>query len=193
MSASRVLLLAGLAGFALLVLAGCQATRAGYQTAPYRVIQREGRVEIREYPVLRVVETVQGGDDFMRLFRYISRDNASNQKISMTTPVFMDRNPSGERTMAFVLPTTLTAPPVPKSDRVALREISGGTFAVLRFRGRQQGPDGEAAGRLKAWLVAHPFTALGAPRFAYFDPPWTPGFLRRNEVMIPIRPLSPAP
>lgn len=26
----------------------------------------------------------------------------------------------------------------------------------------------------------------GTPRFARFDPPWTPWFLRRNEVVLPI-------
>jgi hypothetical protein len=29
----------------------------------------------------------------------------------------------------------------------------------------------------------------GTPFSAYYDPPWTPGFLRRNEVLIPIPPL----
>ena len=29
-------------------------------------------------------------------------------------------------------------------------------------------------------------SAAGAPRFARFDPPWTPWFRRRNEVVVPV-------
>lgn len=185
---SRLLIVAGLVGVAIASFAGCQATRAGYETAPYRVLQKDGRVELRDYPTLHVAETRQGGDDFMRLFRYISRDNAAEQKIAMTTPVFMSEGGGGQRTMAFVLPGKLSSPPSPKNEQVAVRELPGGTFAVLRFRGGRQGPGGEALARLRTWLKEHQKTAVGEPMFAYFDPPWTPAFLRRNEVMLRLQP-----
>ena len=189
---SRSVILASVSIIAVVAatLAGCQATRAGYETAPYRVIRRDGKVQIREYPALKIAETATGGGDFMRLFHYISRENAAHQKISMTTPVFMAGSASGDRTMAFVLPDSLGESPAPKDGNVKVRQLDGGTFAVLRFRGRQQGPDDEAAGRLKAWMRDHQLAGIGEPRFAYFDPPWTPGFLRRNEVMIRI-PAAP--
>jgi len=54
------LLLLGVA--TVIVIAGCKATRGGYETAPYRVAQAHGRFEVRDYPALTVVETpVQGG------------------------------------------------------------------------------------------------------------------------------------
>ena len=180
-----------LAGLLLATVAGCQATRAGYETAPYRVLRRDGPVEVRAYPALQVAETPSGGDDFMRLFRYISKENSGGQKIAMTTPVFMSGVGSGVgspgRKMAFVLPGTLEQPPTPKDAQVQVRRTEAGTFAVLRFRGGQQGPDGVAAQKLRAWLASQDLPAVGEPQFAYFDPPWTPGFLRRNEVMIPVR------
>jgi DNA gyrase inhibitor GyrI len=149
-------------------------------------VSRDGPVELRAYPTLRLAETPMGGDDFMRLFRYISRGNSAEQKIAMTTPVFMNADDRSERSMAFVLPETLTAPPSPKNDRVTVREVAGGTFAVVRFRGGRQTTEGAAATRLKTWLSAQAITPLEGPKFAYFDPPWTPGFLRRNEVMVRI-------
>ncbi len=185
-----VFVLLGAAVAIAATVAGCQATRAGYETAPYKVVGRDGPVELRTYPTLRVAETQSGSDDFMRLFRYISRDNAADQKIAMTTPVFMDADGKAERSMAFVLPESLTVPPAPKNDRVAVREVPGGTFAIVRFHGRRQTADGVAATRLRDWLKAHSITPLEAPRFAYFDPPWTPGFLRRNEVMVRIPPTA---
>jgi hypothetical protein len=33
-------------------------------------------------------------------------------------------------------------------------------------------------------MTAADLRVLSPPVFAYFDPPWTPGFLRRNEVML---------
>jgi DNA gyrase inhibitor GyrI len=186
MSRVSIFLLLGAAVAVAAAVAGCQATRAGYETAPYKVVGRDGPVEFRSYPALRVAETPTGGDDFMRLFRYISRDNKADQKIAMTTPVFMATDEKSERSMAFVLPETLTTPPAPKNDRVTVREVPGGTFAVIRFHGRRQTAEGEASTRLRAWLTSRNLTPLEAPRFAYFDPPWTPGFLRRNEVMVRI-------
>jgi len=37
---------------------------------------------------------------------------------------------------------------------------------------------------LKDWMKTEGLSGLPPPVFAYFDPPWTPGFLRRNEVML---------
>ncbi len=175
-----------LTGVALagLLWTGCAVTRAGYQSAPYRVLEKDGRVELRAYPALRVAETQKGGDDFMRLFRYISKGNATEQKIAMTTPVFMAGEGTTNAQMAFVLPETLTNPPAPASDQVVVRQLPPATYAVLRFRGGQQGPEDEAARELRAWMEHRNLTAQGAPQFAYFDPPWIPGFLCHNEVMI---------
>ena len=167
-------------------LTGCQATRAGYASAPYRVVRTDGKVEVRDYPELRLAETPMGGDDFMRLFGYISRGNSGNEKIAMTTPVFMAEPAGSTRTMAFVLPEGLATPPSPTDSAVANRRMGPGRFAVLRFRGSRQGPEGEAAMRLRTWIRTQGLATTGVPTFAYFDPPWTPGFLRRNEVMIPL-------
>ena len=181
----RMVLIAATLLVVALAWSGCAMTRAGYESAPYSVLEKDGRVEIRQYPILRVAETPRGGDDFMRLFRYISKGNVSGQKIAMTTPVFMSGKGGTDETMAFVLPESLTAPPAPNGDRVSIRELPPSTFAVLRFKGGQQGPDGTAAQKLQRWMSDHRLPVGGPVRFAYFDPPWIPGFLRRNEVMIP--------
>jgi len=168
-------------------VAGCQLTRAGYESAPYHVLQTDGPVEIRQYPALRIVETRSEGDDFMRLFRYISKDNAAGEKIAMTTPVFMIGVGTTNEQMAFVLPQDLSQPPAPGNQAVSLKEIQPGTFAVRRFRGGQQSVNGPAAAELREWMNGRHLPAEGDPVFAYFDPPWIPGFLCRNEVMIPTR------
>ena len=180
-----VLAVAVLAG---LLVAGCSSVRGGYETAPYRVVRHDGKFELRDYSTLVLVETpMRGSDDsFMRLFRFIGGDNAAKQKISMTTPVYM----AGEKTnatMAFVMPKTMSAnqTPKPTDPGVTVREINGGQFAVYRFSGtRSAASETNAVGKLTAWLAEKKLKSVGGTIFGYFDPPWTPSFLRRNEVML---------
>jgi hypothetical protein len=175
----------------VVLLAGCQATRAGYESAPYKTVRTDGTFELRDYPTLTVVETpmtdANGGDGgFRRLFRFITGANAARQKIAMTTPVFMAGGPSGP-TMAFVLPAKLKTADVPKpaEGAVTVRELAAGRFAVLRYSGgRNAKNEAEALARLQGWLERERLPALAGPVFGYFDPPWTPSFLRRNEVML---------
>ena len=180
-----------LAVAAAMILVGCQATRAGYESAPYKVVRSDGKFELRDYPELTVVETpmadANGSDgSFMRLFRFITGANEGKQKIAMTTPVFMSGT-STNQTMAFVLPAKLKTADAPKPADGALtvRELPAGRFAVLRFSGgRNAKKEAESLARLKSWLERERLPALSGPVYGYFDPPWTPAFLRRNEVML---------
>ncbi len=177
--------------FLMALMAGCQATRASYESAPYTVVQADGMFELRDYPALTVVETPMAkgnGSDgsFMRLFRFISGTNNQKQKIAMTTPVFMSGS-AGNATMAFVLPAKMRSGEVPKpsDSTVTVSELPAGRFAVLRFSGSQNSKnEAEALAKLKVWMEAEHLSELSSPVYGYFDPPWTPGFLRRNEVML---------
>ena len=175
-----------------LILVGCRATRAGYESAPCQVVRSSGNFAVRDYPALMVAETpmtrIRNDTDgsFMRLFRFITGKNEAKQKIAMTTPVFMSGS-GANAAMAFVLPAKLPAGKVPKPTDGAVRvqEWPAGRFAVPRFCGGRN-PKNEAAAlqQLKDWMKAEGLSVLSPPVFAYFDPPWTPGFLRRNEVML---------
>ena len=176
----------------VLVVAGCGVTRAGYESAPYKVVRSHGKFEVRDYPALRVVETPMSGGgsradgSFNRLFRFITGGNEAKQKIAMTTPVFMSGGDSNA-TMAFVLPAKLKAgeAPKPTDDSVKVRELEAGQFAVLRYSGRRNANnEAETLGRLTNWMAAEGLRVLSPPVYGYFDPPWTPAFLRRNEVML---------
>ena len=187
-----VILFAMLLMGAGLIFVGCQTTRSGYESAPYKVVRTDAKFELRDYPSLVVVETPMtasaNSDDgsFMRLFRFITGANEAKQKIAMTTPVFMSGQDTN-RTMAFVLPAKLnaTTAPKPADGAVAVRELSGGRFAVLRFSGgRNAQHEVETLARLQTWVAAEGLKASATPVYGYFDPPWTPSFLRRNEVML---------
>lgn len=180
-----VILISGMIVVAITV-AACATSRAGYETAPYKVFRSEGDFEIRSYPDLKIATTKLDGDDssFMRLFRYIDGGNASKEKIAMTTPVFMV---SGK--MAFVVPEKKkTAPPAPASPHVLVDTMRAQQVAVYRFPGyRSEDSKQEAVRMLKTWLQKQQLQEDGPAFSAYYDPPWTPGFMRRNEVLIPLK------
>jgi DNA gyrase inhibitor GyrI len=175
-----------------LVLAGCKATRAGYESATYQVIRSRGKFQVREYPALTVVETPMaspgnGADgSFNRLFRFLTGGNETKQKIAMTTPVFMSGG-GPNASMAFVMPARLKIAdvPRPKDEQLRVRELEAGRFAVLRYRGRRNpGNEAQSLERLRAWMKTEGLKEVSPPIYGYFDPPWTPAFLRRNEVMV---------
>lgn len=195
------------------VLAWNKTTRAGYESAEYKVIESDGKFEVREYPDLMLVATktkidAQGHDgSFMKLFRYISGANESEQKISMTTPVFMQQSTVESKDkadsnveMGFVMPKEVAAKgvPSPSGPDVSVRKRAGGRFAVLRFPGRLNAKLAkESEAKLRAWMDKKNLVAADSARTsdtpgggvesASYDPPFTPGPLRRNEVLIRLK------
>ncbi|MEP3480206.1 MAG: heme-binding protein [Fuerstiella sp.] len=173
-------------------------SRSAYEAAQYSVETSDGDFQIREYPSIILVATKtnlekQGRDgSFGRLFNYISGANEQSQKVSMTVPVFMDAEADSKSgTMGFVVPQTVAqqGAPKPTGDEVELKTRQGGRFAVVRFAGSLDRPSQDAARkRLIEWMALKSLTAEAeAVEFAGYDPPWTPGFLRRNEVLIRIQ------
>jgi len=187
-----ILFVAGLAAVLILLNAGCAAVRGGYATAPYRVVRTDGKFQVRDYPDLVLVQTsMQGSDNgFMRLFHYIAGQNGAKEKIAMTTPVYMAKGRMNG-TMAFVLPATvpLAQAPAPAEPGVTVAARPAGRFAVYRFSGGiSTGHETNALARLQTWVAQQSLAAEGEPIYGYFDPPWTPAFLRRNEVMLRLSP-----
>lgn len=190
--------------FLLMIFAGLGwnlTARAAYESAEYKVIEKDGDIEIREYPDLVLVSTesqstFQGSDgSFMRLFRYISGDNAGKQKVAMTTPVFMEgeegETNSATGRMSFVVPKQVAdrGAPQPTSPDVRLQTREGGRFAVIRFSGRMNEQSAKRASqRLLDWVSQRQLKTEGEVEYAGYDPPWTPGPMRRNEVLIRLAP-----
>jgi hypothetical protein len=92
--------------------------------------------------------------------------------------------------MTFVMPEAMKQADVPASSETALpvRALKSGRFAAWRFRGlRNERNEKAALEALRERMRAAGLEADSAPVFGYFDPPWTPGFLRRDEAMIQIK------
>jgi hypothetical protein len=165
-------------------------SRAATETPIYMMIRADDKFEIRDYPALTVATTPMNdagmNGSFGQLFRFISGSNEGAQKISMTAPVLID-TAKDKQTMSFIMPKTAVEKgvPQPAGDKVTLGKVPAARYAVLRFFGRGTTKNEIAAiDQLKAWISAQKLTGMGDPIIAYYDPPWTPFFLRRNEVLI---------
>ena len=179
---------------------------------PYFTTRTEPGFELRQYPphVVAEVTVVADFDDagsraFRYLFGYISGDNTANQKLAMTSPVVQSpgsqsiemTSPVVQRpgkdadthVIAFVLPASLTeaSAPAPTRAEVSLRTVPEALVAAATYSGRwTQARYDEHCTQLVAAIAANGLTALSAPRFARFDPPYKPWFLRRNEVLVDV-------
>ena len=166
----------------------------------FKVLQDFGSFELREYAPCVLAEvkvsadySAAGSAAFGSLFGYISKGNKSAQKIAMTAPVIAAhseaKSQSDEWFVSFVMPagSTLDQMPVPNNSQVVLRELVAEKCVALPFRGR-------ATEQLVARKVSElRTTAAGANilltdeiRVCRFDPPFKPGILQYNEIVIPL-------
>ena len=165
-------------------------SRFDAEPTPYIVLRRDKPFEVRGYPSLPVATTPIRGDHdeaFMRLFRFIDRGNETSEKIAMTTPVFFDGQPGAQEKMSLVMPqkTASAGVPAPSAATVTLEERPTQRVAVYRFSGGTCAErEREAVARLRAWIAFEGLQSFGEPTIAYYDAPFIPGFLRRNEAML---------
>ena len=187
--------MAALAGLLILTAVAyffIQNSRVATESPQYQVLLKEGAFELREYPELLLItspmDPMERGmnGSFGRLFRFITGENRTGQKIAMTTPVLLEGGSKGKGTMSFVVPKAVAegGAPEPKAAELRLRKQEAGCFAVLRFKGsRSAGNEGEAVEKLKVWMAGKSWQWEGEAFFGYYDPPWTPVWFRRNEVL----------
>ena len=173
-----------------------KASRFGAESIPYTVRYRDGAFELRDYPSLAVARTAMRGasadPSFGELFRFITGANQREEKIAMTTPVLIEGPIGRQTTMSFGMPaeTRRRGIPQPGSDRVELSEEPPAQIATFRFSGpTRESAERTALKELRAWMQTHGLEAVGEPIIAYYDAPFIPGPLRRNEAMLRVRPL----
>ncbi len=198
-------------GVVMILLTGGMNVMAT-EEAPYKVLQRDDIFELREYAPHILAETIVDGDlegagskAFRRLFRYISGDNRTRDKISMTAPVSQEskgekiamtapvgqEKTNGKWAVSFMMPTSYTMEtlPLPDDPNISLRQVPARTVAAVRYSGFWSEEKYLLnKKKLEAWLRDKKFTAVGEPVWARYNPPFTLWFMRRNEILIPVNP-----
>lgn len=199
----------------LLLAIGSHGAAAIEEPAHTRIVE-DGAFELREYAAYLVAETrVEGNFDdaggraFRLLFDYISGNNRQRQELAMTAPVVQQnaaadsegvsiamtapvrQEQDGEAwRVAFVVPAGFDQQTVPEplDARVQIREVPAARVAVWRFSGRwTQAAFTKAEASLREAIGARGLEVVGAVVTARYNAPFTLPFLRRNEVLIPVR------
>jgi DNA gyrase inhibitor GyrI len=197
--ATRMLIYLGLGFVAVLlglVLFWYVQTR-NVEVARYEVLEADGDIEIRAYPALVVAEVTRTGnrDEAVRagfgpLARYIFAKERPGEKIAMTAPVTQKADgPSW--TIQFIMPSAynLDRLPRPTGMDVQLRELPPARRAAIRFSGWWSDDLFKTKDAiLLDWLDKKGLEPIGTPTFAYYNDPFTPGILRRNEILYDLKP-----
>jgi hypothetical protein len=180
------------------------------ETPKYSVIKKQNEIEIRQYPAYVQAEVVVDEKQYQSAIQkgfsvlagYIFGNNVSKQKIEMTSPVQASQSEkiamttpvtvTGESnfTVAFIMPSeyTLEILPQPKDSRVHFKLIPARSLATIRFSGFfRQDTIQKNKQRLGRWLEEQGIETEGDFIVAGYNPPWVPGFLARNEVLIQIK------
>lgn len=179
----------------------------------YSVSLKDGGFEVRDYPAMVAAEVSVSGDrgdasseGFKLLAGYIFGGNtkkqgiamtapvvqasAGSEKIAMTAPVLLAGQP-GNWTVRFLMPSnyTMDTLPQPNDARVRLVPVPAARMAVVQFSGLAREDDiTTQTGLLNTWITRNKLQPLGPPALARYNPPWTPWFMRRNEIMVAVQP-----
>jgi hypothetical protein len=180
------------------------------ETPKYSVIKKQKEIELRQYSgyiqaEVGIVEkdyksAIEKG--FNVLAGYIFGNNVARQKIEMTTPVQAFKSQkiamttpvtvtgNDRFTVAFIMPSeyTLETLPLPKDNNIHFTLIPAHQMATIRFSGYfQQDKIRKNKERLSLWLDEQGLETEGDFIVAGYNPPWVPGFIARNEILIKIK------
>ena len=172
----------------------------------YTIVDSWGDIELRDYPRLIAAEVEVPGErkqainaGFRMIADYIFGNNAPRQKIAMTAPVTQQAGEKIAMTapvsqqasgsvwkVRFIMPSsyTLETLPTPNNPNVKLIKIPAERVVAIRFSGLA-GDDTVSRQRklLLERIARQGLTVHGEPTLAFYNPPWTLPFLRRNEIL----------
>jgi hypothetical protein len=181
----------------------------------YKILKKEATIELREYTgyicasldVTASSNNNAGNNAFSVLADYIfgnNRDTSNikmtvpvitqqyktSKKIPMTAPVITTQTDTNMYEVSFILPSEYTMKTVPKpvNPLIRLHQVTKHRAVAIVFSGRS----GEDIIRtntlvLNNWIKDNKLIQNGRPLLARYDPPWKPGFMRKNEVIINVK------
>ncbi|OSZ78052.1 hypothetical protein CAP35_07225 [Chitinophagaceae bacterium IBVUCB1] len=187
------------AGIMILVLicysAMMYAANRKVERQQYRLVKTIGDMEIRYYPKAIVATVASAGNSYMgnsnnhfrTLAGYIFGDNNTAEKISMTAPVRMDKDATGNK-MSFVMPSgyDMNTLPKPNDSTVSLHYSKEGYYAVLKFGGyANEQKISRKINELKTAIANNGLTELGEYSYLGYNAPWDV-VGRENEIIVEV-------
>ena len=198
--------------FSLLILIFWGTNLSALEEPKYSVLKEYENFEIRNYDSYLVAEVdvegsynKTGNEAFRILAGYIFGDNQSSTKMNMTAPVeseaiqpsermnmtapvFSNKNVNGY-TYRFVMESKYTQEtlPVPNNSKIRITEIKDRVMAVISFSGRWSQKNFEKHEQILVNDLKNAGIGVASEAiYARYNAPFTPWFLRRNEIMFEI-------
>ena len=179
------------------------------EQAKYTVIEKHDNIEVRDYAPMIVAEIEIFGDresainqGFRSIADYIFGNNTAARKVAMTAPVIQHATEKISMTapvtqikqgeswiVKFVMPASYTMQTLPKPNNKAikLKETVMMRYVVIRFSGLASMQNLEKnTSKLKKFTNEKHLKIISEPVYAFFNPPFTLPFMRRNEVMFQV-------
>lgn len=165
----------------------------------YELVRKSGDLELRNYEPFWIAEcfipnaqvlNAASSYAFSRLFGYIQGRNSKSMPIQMTKPVRQEPHQDGWK-ISFVIPEDVRRNGIPQANDsgIAVREVPGGLYAAVVYRGSWAERKLHVQTEKLMNLIAEEGLKSEGPAIgAVYNPPFTPGPLRRNEVMVAIKP-----
>lgn len=186
---------AAAAGTAAVAAAAYYLNERNSEKPEYDLLIDEGRLALRDYPALLVAQSRQSGqretalgNGFRMLSDYIFARSRPGPKIAMTAPVLSCADGDQDWLTRFVMPSRWSRATLPMpSSGVEIIEIPARKLATIRFSGTIDDATLAAqTGELREWMAANALKPAGPPEYAFYNSPFIPGAMRRNEVLIPV-------
>ncbi len=192
---------------ALLIILLSGSIMSHVKEPDFKVLKEEQNIQIREYVPIIAAEVIMNGErdkainsGFKVLADFIFGNNTTkkeiamtapvmqqqNEKIAMTAPVIQQQTNPNEWKVQFVMPADYTVEnlPTPNDPRIKIISIPNRKFVVISFSGLSTKKNLEShLKQLQDYVAVHRLQITGEPVFAFYNPPWTLPFLRRNEIM----------
>ena len=175
----------------------------------YKIVKKEQNIEIRQCPPLIIAEVKTAGsrqdsigDGFRILADFIFGNNEGEKqlsmngpitqqqgiKIAMTAPVQQEKTDT-EWAISFIMPSKFSIDTIPNpiNDRIKIIQIPSKRYAVITFSGRSTEANlAKHTNKLEIYMNESSYSKVGNAKYAFYNPPWTLPFLRRNEVQFEI-------
>jgi hypothetical protein len=181
-----------------------------FEKRAYEVVEHDRVFEVRSYSQAIVAETIVegefesvGSEAFRILVAYISGENEARESIAMTAPVTQEskgrkvamtapvtqESSKGGYRITFMMPSTFTLEtlPVPRDERIHLRQDPAQRYVAIRYSGFWSRRNYERhLSELRGWIHQRNLKPKGGPVWVRYDPPFMPWFLPKNEILIPV-------
>ena len=168
------------------------------ENTKYTILEKNNHFQIRKYDEMTIAKITTVGEryeglrkGFIPLARYIGAKDREGPKISMTAPVMQQKKGYNNWEISFFMPSKFKESqlPISKNDKIEITTISSSILAVITFNGiaNKELLEKKLSKLIKGIQeINYKKIPETEPIYSYYNDPSTPGFLRKNEIMIPV-------